>query len=135
MEGLHPPQCGGALLALSQKPGNKKQSRSAKTEARISPILCLGASSYKGNPGAVPGYQTRLTYIKLILTTIYVPDMVFALAKRDPAALVLSGKVHPGYQRLNWMLNQPVMVTVISRSIWGAGEVCSGFVIAALACG
>ncbi|MDN7515028.1 hypothetical protein [Burkholderia sp. AU45251] len=95
----------------------------------------LAASRHQGNPGAVPGYQTRLTYIKLILTTIYVPDMVFAIAKRDPAASVLSEMVRPGCRRLNWTLNQSAMAAVISRSIWGAGGACSGFVTAALACG
>ncbi|HEF5873654.1 TPA: hypothetical protein SAY52_004311 [Burkholderia cenocepacia] len=38
------------------------------------------------------GHQTRLTYIKQILTGIYVPDMVFAPVKSNRAAVLALGE-------------------------------------------
>ncbi|WP_438820098.1 hypothetical protein [Burkholderia lata] len=69
------------------------------------------------------------------MTTIYVPDMFFAPAKRDPVALAFGEKVGVRRQRLNRALNQPAMAAGISRPFFVAGRVWSGFVIADLARG
>ncbi|WP_423372070.1 hypothetical protein [Burkholderia sp. LMG 32019] len=81
------------------------------------------------------GYQTRLTYIKQILTTIYVPDMVFTPAKRGPVLWVFGEALCALRQRLNRALNQPARAAGVSRPSFVSGGAWSGFVIADRACG
>ncbi|EKS9794032.1 MULTISPECIES: hypothetical protein [Burkholderia] len=105
------------------------------SDGSVFPSLHPGANSYQGNPGSLQGYQTRLTYIKQILTTIYVPDMVFRTCKARPGFVGDRRKVRVLLQRLNRTLDQPATAVDISMPLVVVGGAWPGFVFADLARG
>lgn len=105
------------------------------SDGSVFPTLHPGANSYQGNPDSPQGYQTRLTYIKQILTTIYVPDMVFRTCRARPSCVGDWRKGRVLLQRLNRTLDQPATAVGISMPLVVVGGAWPGFVFADLARG